>query len=109
MPTRSNDHDAETLARWANRRIAIGARVREVRLAKGLTQESLSLESGLSRNQLISLEWGRSSIAVERLFDLAQALAVDPAQLLVAPSELPTRSVHRGGRQRKPSPGPQRK
>jgi len=81
----------------------IGARLRELRTARALTQESLALESGLSRNQIIAVEWGRSSIAVERLFDLADALGVPVSALLEEPKEMPARELHRGGRRRRAS------
>jgi transcriptional regulator with XRE-family HTH domain len=82
--------------------------VRELRLQAGLTQEALALESGLSRNQIIEVEWGRSTVTVERLFDLAAALEADPAALLEEPDSWPTPAVHRGGRRRqqRTRPGP---
>lgn len=76
--------DAETADRWAQVRRDVGLRIREARLAAGLTQEALALESGLSRNVLIELEWGRRSVLFERLYDLARALGIDVA-LLVSP------------------------
>lgn len=85
MPERPQDHDPETLERWQRRRKQVGARIRELRLAAGITQEALSLESGLSRNQLILVEGGRSSVLAERLFDLADALEIDPSKLLEPP------------------------
>ena len=75
----------------------MGARIRELRSAHGLTQESLALEAGLSRNMVIGIEWGRKSVAYERLFDIAEVLGVPVSQLLDAPEELPHRHVHRGG------------
>jgi len=74
-------------------------------LERGLTQEALSLESGLSRNQLIAVEWGRSSVAVERLFDLAAALDVSVLRLLEPAQENPERRTHKGGRGRGLHPG----
>lgn len=70
-------------------------------MARGLTQESVALESGISRNQIIAIEWGRSSIATERLFDLADALGVQAQDLLVEASEAPAPEQHRGGRSRR--------
>ena len=74
--------DPETAERWAQIRRDVGSRVREARLAAGLTQEALALESGLSRNILIELEWGRRGVMYERLFDLARALDIDVSELL---------------------------
>lgn len=104
MPARPGDHDDETIARWHLRRRLLGARIRELRLEKSLTQEALSLESGMSRNQLISVEWGQSSMAIERLFDLADAIGVEVHELLSEPSSMPTRTPNRGGRRRKQPP-----
>lgn len=101
MPARPDQHDEATLARWAHRKRALGARLRELRLARGLTQESVALESGISRNQIIAIEWGRSSIATERLFDLADALGVQAQDLLVEASEEPIPEQYRGGRSRR--------
>lgn len=83
----------------------LGGRVRELRLERGLTQEALALESGLSRNQLISLEWGRSSLVAERLADLADALGVDVRDLFDRPQVMPVRAVNRGGRRGGPATG----
>lgn len=57
------------LRRWAAVRSKVGGRIRELRTAQGLTQEALALEAGMSRNMVIGLEWGRKSVAYERLWD----------------------------------------
>jgi len=82
MPVGRRAVDAETAERWAQVRRDVGARVREARLAAGLTQEALALESGLSRNVLIELEWGKRSVLFERLYDLGRALGTDVSTLL---------------------------
>lgn len=68
--------------RWAQHRARVGARVRAERISAGLTQEALALESGLSRNVLIELEWGRRSVLFERLYDLAEVLGVPISTIL---------------------------
>ena len=60
----------------------MGKRIRQLRKEAGLSQESLALESGLSRNMVIGIEWGRKSLAYERLFDIAEVLGVPVAELL---------------------------
>src|SRR3954465_6206134 len=70
---------------WAAVRSQVGARIRELRIAQGLTQESLGLEAGMSRNMIIGLEWGRKSVAYERLWDLASVLGVGVDELLKPP------------------------
>jgi transcriptional regulator with XRE-family HTH domain len=60
----------------------IGAHIRALRLECGLTQESLALESGLSRDQLIQMEHGRKSLVVEWIYDIAAALGIPVSELL---------------------------
>lgn len=74
--------DPEQQERWAESRRRVGANVRRLRLERGLTQEALALEAGLSRNQLIELEHGRRGVLFERLDDLAVVLQVDAGTLL---------------------------
>lgn len=52
----------------------VGQNIRRIRLEQGLTQESLALESGVTRNVLIQVEHGRRGLLYERLFDVADAL-----------------------------------
>jgi transcriptional regulator with XRE-family HTH domain len=47
-----------------------------------MTQESLALRSGVTRNVLIDVEHGRRGLLFERLLDIAEALEVAPAELL---------------------------
>ncbi|WP_442544995.1 helix-turn-helix domain-containing protein [Arthrobacter sp. KN11-1C] len=98
MPTRPAQSSEEQTLRWAARRQSVGARIREIRLAQDLSQEALALESGLSRNMIIGIEWGRKSVAYERLWDIAEVLNVTIDQLMIQPSS-GAKSVHyRGGR-----------
>jgi transcriptional regulator with XRE-family HTH domain len=89
--------------RWAELRSQIGGRIRELRIAGRLTQESLALEAGMSRNMVIGLEWGRKSVAYERLWDIAGALGVEVEELLKPPVGSPRFEPYRGGsRPRRP-------
>ncbi|MGV0807935.1 helix-turn-helix domain-containing protein [Mycolicibacterium setense] len=83
MPTRPSQTDPERAAAWAYRRETVGARIRELRLERCLTQEALAIRSGVTRNVLIDVELGRRGLLFERLYDLADALEVPVAQLLV--------------------------
>lgn len=76
----------------------MGARIRELRIAQNLTQEALGLESGLSRVMVINVEWGKKSIAYERLWDLADVLGVDIVDLLSPPSSTTSVESLRKGR-----------
>lgn len=82
MPTRPSQTDPERAAAWASYRVRVGARIRELRLERGLTQESLALESGVTRNVLIQVEHGRRGLLFERLFDIAEVLDIPPGDLL---------------------------
>jgi transcriptional regulator with XRE-family HTH domain len=76
----------------------VEARIRQLRLEEGLSQESLALESGLSRNMIIGIEWGRKSVAYERLWDVAEVPGCNVAELLTAADRPASSSPYRGGR-----------
>lgn len=98
MPTRPRQSSEEQTLRWAARREQVGARIRELRLAQHLSQEALALESGLSRNMIIGIEWGRKSVAYERLWDIAAVLGVSTTSLLSEAESSPITAPYRGGR-----------
>lgn len=98
MPTRPHQSSEEQTLRWAARRERVGARIRELRLAQDLSQEALALESGLSRNMIIGIEWGRKSVAYERLWDIAEVLDVPIEHLLMAAKSEASTTPYRGGR-----------
>lgn len=77
MPIRTNDTTPEQRERWAARRALVGRRIRVLREERGLSQTALALEAGLSRNMIIGVEWGRRSLAFERLWDIAAVLECD--------------------------------
>jgi len=81
VPT-SSDREDERGAVWAQRRVDLGRRIRSLRHDRGLSQEALALESGVSRNMLIQVEWGQRGILTERLGDLAEVLGVTASDLL---------------------------
>ncbi|MDR6988965.1 hypothetical protein J2Y66_003473 [Paenarthrobacter nitroguajacolicus] len=66
------------------------------------------MESGLSRNMIIGIEWGRKSVAYERLWDIAAVLECDVAELLVAARRVASSDPYRGGRRpmQKPEESP---
>lgn len=87
VPTRPSQTLLEDRQRWEKRRQQVGLRIRELRLQRELTQESLALEAKLSRNMVIGIEWGRKSVAYERLWDIADVLGVDVLDLFSPPSD----------------------
>ncbi|MDQ0663388.1 transcriptional regulator with XRE-family HTH domain [Arthrobacter ulcerisalmonis] len=98
MPTRPSQSTAEQSLRWEERRKKVGARIRKLRLSQNLSQEGLALESGLSRNMIIGIEWGRKSVAYERLWDIADVLNVPIGDLLAGSESGAKAEPYRGGR-----------
>ena len=82
MPTRPGQSDPERVAAWEFHRRQVGERIRALRIERGLTQETLALRSGVTRNVLIDVELGRRGLLYERLFDIAEVLQVPAARLL---------------------------
>ncbi|MFV8160551.1 helix-turn-helix domain-containing protein [Mycobacterium sp. 134] len=93
MPTRPSQTDPERAELWAQRRQAVGQRIRNLRIERGLTQEALALESGVTRNVLIHVEHGKRGLLFERLYDLAEVLGIPAGDLLVDETgpKLPTK------------------
>jgi len=60
----------------------LGARVREQRHALGLSQEGLGDVSGLHWTFVGQVERGRRNLSLHNLLRLAEALQVDPADLV---------------------------
>ena len=63
-------------------RQAVGANVRRLRQAKGLTQEQLAFESEIDLTYLGGIERGRRNPSLLVLVRIASALSVRPADLL---------------------------
>lgn len=70
----------------------VGANVRRLREAQGLTQEQLAELSGFGQNYLSDLERGRRNPTVVTIFELAQALNTTPALLLTPVQTDPRRA-----------------
>ncbi len=60
----------------------LGARVKELRLAAGLTQAELARRTGIHRPNIARVEAGRHTPSLETLDRLAQAIGVPTTQLL---------------------------
>ena len=59
-----------------------GQRVRELRIAAGLSQEELAERAGLHRTYVGGIERGERNVGVLNLLQLARALKVRPGELL---------------------------
>lgn len=66
----------------------IADRIREARLAKGMTQEDLAKALGLkSRSSINKMEKDTYEIGLDRLKEIARVLEVDPDYLIFGDSE----------------------
>jgi transcriptional regulator with XRE-family HTH domain len=64
------------------------ANVRRLRVSAGLSQEALAERAELHRTYVSSIERGERNISLQNIFRLAEALGVDPRELL-APEKKP--------------------
>lgn len=62
-------------------RIVFGDRVRELRLASGMSQEDLAEASGLHRTYVSSLERGQRNVGLDNIVALASALKIELSRL----------------------------
>lgn len=58
-------------------------RLAQIRKEKGLSQEALSLQSGIARSYLGGVERGQRNIALVNICLLAESLRIAPSELLV--------------------------
>jgi len=61
--------------------VAFGKRVRELREAKGLSQEQFADKCGLDRTYISGIERGRRNVSLQNIEILAKALGVMIAEL----------------------------
>ena len=61
---------------------AFGQVLRKHRLAAGLSQEQLGLESGVQRNFISLIETGQNQPTITTIFKLAEALDVKASKLI---------------------------
>jgi len=59
-----------------------GARVRELRRLKGLSQEELAFRAGLDRSFVGQVERGERNLNLTNIYKLAKGLSVKPCALL---------------------------
>ncbi|CAN7177989.1 helix-turn-helix domain-containing protein [Caballeronia sp. LjRoot31] len=60
----------------------LGLALRQLRQAKGWSQEELAERAGLHRNFVGMVERGSTQVAIDSLFSLADALGVSASELL---------------------------
>ena len=74
-----------------------GARVRELRLAQGLTQEDLAEHCGLFRTYMSRIETGAANPTLAMIDALATSLGVPIAELFPGAQEKPASRTPRAG------------
>lgn len=62
--------------------VAFGQVLRELRRARGLSQEALALDASIERNFVSLLERGKNSPSVRTLFKLCGVLGMAPSEFL---------------------------
>ncbi len=62
--------------------VAFGQVLRELRRARGLSQEALALDASIERNFVSLLERGKNSPSVRTLFKLCGVLGLAPSEFL---------------------------
>jgi transcriptional regulator with XRE-family HTH domain len=62
-------------------RQSFGERVRELRKAKGLSQERLALECELDRSYIGGVERGERNVSLINIYKIAKALGISPREL----------------------------
>jgi transcriptional regulator with XRE-family HTH domain len=67
-------------------RVIFGRRLRELRVARGVSQEALAAQASLDRTYVSSCERGKRNISILNIYKLAAALDVDPVELLKRPT-----------------------
>jgi transcriptional regulator with XRE-family HTH domain len=67
--------------------LLLGRRIKALRLRQELTQEALGERAGLNYKYLGAIERGERNPSVRQLLKLAQALGVEPHELLIVDQE----------------------
>ena len=62
--------------------IRFGRRVRTLRSAKGVSQERLGLECGLSQTYISEVEAGKRNISLENIYGIARAFDITLTELM---------------------------
>ncbi len=72
-PRRTNDLAPQQL---------VARNLRRLRVSAGLSQEALASLAGIHRTYLSSVERGERNLTISNVFRIAEALGVDPRELL---------------------------
>ena len=72
--------------------MSFGRVLQQLRRERGLSQEELGFQSGYHRTYISLLERGLKSPSLRTIFQLAEALEVDPSQMILSVQQLFTTS-----------------
>lgn len=75
----------------------VALNIRRIRESKDYTQDYLAVKLNISQNAYSKIELGYTKITVERLFQIAQILEVDPVDLINFTEEEQTRLLQVNG------------
>lgn len=59
-----------------------GAKIRQIRELKNVTQESVALKLGISTRAYSKIETGETQLTINRLNEISQALGITPMEVL---------------------------
>jgi transcriptional regulator with XRE-family HTH domain len=76
----------------------VGARIRELRAERGLTQEELGLHAGIDSKHVQQIEYGHANATLATLTSIAEALEVPLRALFDAPKPESLAARRRRGR-----------
>lgn len=73
-----------------NERLLLGINIRNLRTSMGLSQESLSIKTGVPRAYISDVERGKINITLDKIITISNALNVSIAQLFINIQEVDT-------------------
>lgn len=73
---------------------SVAINIRRTRESKNYTQDYIAVKLAISQNAYSKIELGYTKITVERLFQIAQILEVDPIDLLSLDEDKPLHLVN---------------
>lgn len=68
-------------------KVTFGLRLRELRLARGLSQEALAYKADIDRTYVSSCERGRRNVSLKTIHLLSDALGIAAEELLKEPMQ----------------------
>jgi len=62
--------------------VAFGQRVRELRKAKGISQEKLAELAGIDRSYMGNIERGEKNVTLKKVYEICDALDIEVQELV---------------------------